>query len=323
MARSFFDAIEEVAGPEFDERVGLVKRQPESAPVDPAIAFAFANTRPADLLLMARRVAKVADVSLHDAEEAVSEAFERLLLERPELFTDTPTGWKGLAYAYAEQQARRDQYVTGTTPVFSLEAVREEGSGAVREEGQEEQGTPCIAYTKAGVDEEARHVEAPKRGRPWTRTQILGALQRFRDEQGRSPRPSELTAKVGLPQERTIRRHFKNVTDALLEAGVPVEHVESRPPWTAEEAAEQCARFRMRVGHWPSHLEARRLPPGVLPRDKAMRRFFGGSGMAAVQAGAERILGGQFPKGLPLWVPMAERRARLSAASLAAVGEAA
>lgn len=318
MAQTMGAAIEGVAGPEFDRRVGLVTEPMEAKPVDPAVAAAFANTRPADLLLMARKVAKMADVSLHDAEDAVSEAFERLLLERPELFTECPTGWKGLAYAYAENQARRDAYLTHILPVFSLEGGTRDTSAGTGDVNDDERHDvrPCVAYTKAGVDEEARYVGPPKPRKPWTRTQILGALQRYRDDHGRSPRPRDLTRENGLPQERTINRHFKSVTDALIEAGVPVEHTENRAPWTAEDAAEECARFCLREGHWPSHLESRRLPPGTLPKDAAMRRFFGGSSMAAVQAGAERILGGRFPKRLPPWIPTQERRAMLARLAL-------
>jgi hypothetical protein len=267
---------------------------------------------------MARRIAISASVSIDDAEEAIGASLLKLWETRRALFDDPPESWQGLLYSYAERRARTGAYDTRTRKTCSIEQLRGES-----EELFELATSPAIAYTKAGVNEAARKLAPPRKGRRWSREQIIGAVQRFRDRHGRAPLEGEFKPANKLPSVYSVKQAgFEHMHDLLIEAGVPVETRMHRRPWSAEEAAEECARFLHREGHWPSHFECKRMPTGSFPEARVLERYFGGCSMAAVQAGVERILGGRSPRSLPKWVPIQERRRRQQAAALVPVSSA-
>lgn len=291
MAQTFADAFAAVEGEELDRAAGYVKPPPAKAdalPLHPGWgAFGFPEVDRLVRILIHR------DEAPDDyAREAVQDAFAALLETDAQRFADEePEDLLGLVLSYASVRVKRMQKAKGD--FHSLDHIIDM---KMKPDGEEQErldrASPVVAYTKTGVDEDARFTPPPPPGESWERHQAVGAVQRFRDEYGRAPRQREFNDRDDLPSYRTIRKlGFASLNELLLEAGVPIETPSPRPPWLPLESAEECYRFRKREGYWPSETDALRLPVGTLPSGKAMTRYFGGTSSQAVQEGCEAILG--------------------------------
>ncbi len=282
MAQTLATAIAEAEGPEFDAVVGYTVKRPDSTPVDEEVAAAFARVDFEPFGRIARRLSSRYRCHSADAEDAVQDALLDLLVKRADLFREEPESWMGLLYETARY--RLIGIKSGQGQVASIEALAELAGDARLATAR-----PCVPASHAG-DTEARYVRPPGEGEEWNPSQIIGALQRFRDYFGRPPKSAECKALNGLPSTTTIYKHFASFADAVLAAGmVPETAPRRRSAWRPLEAAEVCHAFRRRNGYWPSWADARRRP-GELPGSSVMIRCFGGTRSHDVQRGAEAIL---------------------------------
>lgn len=212
-------------------------------------------------------------------EEAVADAVVRLLEDRPEVFT-----WPAEDFGrYLNRAAQRSMVkalgLLREHPVMAL------GLGAdVAGRGQ-----PVVAHTQS-ANEEARLVPPPPPGKSWAPEQMLGAVQRFRDEHGRPPLSSEAGRSAGLPDKNMAGREFGGWNAMVRAAGMTPLATEPRPKWPPFEAARECLSFRRRNGYWPHAGDAAFLGSG-LPGREVMKRIFGGIREDDVRRGVESILG--------------------------------
>lgn len=283
MARTFAEAIAAVEGDGFDAAVGYAVKRPTPSPVEEEVATAFRGFDYRDILRIERMLVSRHRCHLADAEEAVHEILEELLVKRPDLYRERPESWLGLLYKLAGFRILDRR--AASSRVASIEELFERDRDAPFEKAR-----PCIAVAPA--DEDLRYAAPPANGEKWGSEQIIGALQRFRDRTGRPPRSVECRAFNGLPELKIICRHFGSLANAILAAGmVPETSPKSRARWIPLEVARACRSFRRRNGYWPSWADVRRRP-GELPGTTAMVRCFGGTRSIDVQLGAEAILGG-------------------------------
>ena len=101
MARTLAAAIAEVEGPEFDAIVGYATKRPEPAPVDDAVAAAFAEFDYGPIRRIARMLASRYRCHPTEAEDAVQDALTGLLVKRPDFFREDPERWIRLLYEIA------------------------------------------------------------------------------------------------------------------------------------------------------------------------------------------------------------------------------
>jgi DNA-directed RNA polymerase specialized sigma24 family protein len=324
MASTLTAAFELAAGPELDLAAGFAKEPYRAAEVDNEIEEAFAEFDGSAWRKMAEHLASAWRVHVMDAEDAITDALLKMWEDRPEVVTgEAPDAWCGLLYTYAANilRARVSERVKAV-PFSELERLGG-GDDDYLDQYDWLNVRPVVAYTKAGVDEDARFVDPPKGPKEaWTWTQAIGAAQRFRDRHGRSPRASDFKRNEanGLPARAVLcRLGFAGIGDYHLQAGLPVEARPRRRNSTPREAAEECVKFREREGRWPSIADlkhhAERLPP-----NKAFVRFFGGSTAHHVQRGSEEIMNGELPRHRRNWLPAAVRRKLGAEASLKSVG---
>ncbi len=292
MTRTFAEAFEKVAGEEFDAATGFTRPQYRGAaiPVDIAAAWRCFDKR--EIQRVIDQIAAISNAYVVDAADAVQDTLVILLESRPEVFREDPLKILGLLSAYARKRLLklREQQSRGGRRCLSLDVLLETNG---TEEDPLDSATSAVAYLRAGVDEEARYTSPPAPGEEWSRLQMIGAVQRFRDEHGRAPRWRDFGSANSLPDRTVVLRHgFSALNDLLLEAGVPVEvATKTRQKWTAIASAEACYAFRRRNGCWPNSEDARYLPVGTLPSIGAMERYFGGCSALDVQLGTEGILG--------------------------------
>ena len=283
MAGTFAEAIAAVEGAEFDAAVGYTVKRPAPKPVKEEVALAFRDFDYGQILRIERMLVSRHRCHLADAEEAVHEILEELLVKRPDLYLERPESWLGLLYKLARFRILDRR--TARSRVASIEELFELAADAPFEMAR-----PCVAVAPA--DEDARYAAPPMSGEKWSAEQIVGALQRFRDRTGRPPKAAECTTLNGLPSPSVIYRHFGSLANAILAAGmVPETPPKSRERWIPLEVAKVCRNFRRRHGYWPSWVDVRRRP-GELPGTTAMVRCFGGTKSIDVQLGTEAILAG-------------------------------
>lgn len=281
MAQTMAAALAAAAGPRFDAAAGYTVTPRRAAPTEPAVAAAFADLDPQELSRLGRGLAARRGCHPTEADDSVQDALLALWSKRPELFCQPAGSWMGLL---REVALRRLLEVRPTQPTLSVNALVEQG-------GDSDLGgaAPCRAET-GSAEEESRRARPPARGEPWSREQILGAIQRFRDYHGRPPKAVEFRAINALPSLSALRRHFGLLSDALLTAGmVPATGVARRRSWQPITAARECRAFRRRNSRWPSWRDIGRRP-GELPSTSVMIRCFGGTRAIDVQLGAEAIL---------------------------------
>ncbi len=284
MARTLAAAIAKVEGPKFDAIVGYTVTRPEPAPVDYAVVAAFAEFDYGPIRRITRMLASRYRCHSTHAEDAVQDALTGLLVKRPDLFREDPECWMGLLHETA--RFRLIDIKAGQGQTASIEALTELAGDAPFEGAR-----PCIPASHDG-GEDAKYTLPPRDGEAWNPSQIIGALQRFRDYFGRPPKSEECKALNGLPGTAAIYRHFDSFADAVLAAGmVPDAQRRRRRAWKPLEAARTCHAFRRRNGRWPSSADVKRRP-GELPGASVMDRCFGGTREVEVQQGAEAILAG-------------------------------
>lgn len=279
MAATMAAAIEAAEGPAFDAVAGYTMATPKAAPTDPNIAIAFARLDLKELRRLTLALSARERRHPTEADDAVQDAFLDLLVKQREILLGAPGSWLGHLY---ERARRRLQEVGCGEGVLSTEALREERDDAFLDGAR-----PCVAESHS-ADEQSRHASPP--GRFWTREQILGALQRFRDHHGRAPRATEFRAINGLPSLTTLYRHFDTLADALLAAGmVPDSSCRNRRIRPPIAVARECRAFRRRHGRWPYSRDVKRHP-GELSSTTVMIRCFGSTRAVDIQLGAESIL---------------------------------
>lgn len=283
MARTLADAIAAVEGPEFDAAVGYTAKRSTPRPVKEEVATAFHDFDYGEILRIERMLVSRHHCHFADAEEAVHEVLEELLVKRPDLYQEPPESWLGLLYKLARFRILDTRMAKSR--VASIEELFELAGDAPFENARS-----CVAV--ATTDEDARYAFPPANGEKWSSEQIVGALQRFRDHSGRPPKSAECKALNGLPSPSVISRRFGSLANAILAAGmVPETSPKSRARWSPLEVARACRSFRRRNGQWPSWADVKRRP-GELPGTTAMVRCFGGTRSIDVQLGAEAILAG-------------------------------
>ncbi|MBK5233188.1 MAG: hypothetical protein JJE13_09440 [Thermoleophilia bacterium] len=282
MASTFAEAIAKIDGPEFDARVGYSVSRPEPSPVDGEISAAFADFDHKTLRRVALRIARQQRCDLADAEDAIQDTLVSFLTKRPRLLKEKPGSWMGLFIATARYGVNDVRATRGRTA--SLEALAER-AGDVPFEG----ARPCVSPSHDG-EPDAKFLWPPRIGEQWNRTQIIGAIQRFRDDFGRPPKSDECRALNRLPSISTVYRYFDRFADAILAAGMVSEtSTGQRRSWSPLEAAKACRAFRERNGFWPSWADVKRRP-GALPSTSVMIRCFGGTRSIDVQLGTDAIL---------------------------------
>lgn len=280
MARTFADAFASASGPRFDLAVGYSVEAYPATPADPAVTAAFEDFDGLELMRLARRLAGRQKCQIVDADDAVQDALIELWGDRPELFRESPAGWMGLLHEVARRSLGA---VQGVMPPASIEAELETGDHIFADAQR------CTAEAH-GSDEDCRLSSGPMVGEAWTRGQVLGAIQRFRDHHGRAPRVADFRAINGLPSTSVLYRHFDSIAEALLCAGMtPDGPVSRRRRWPPLAAARECRAFRRRNLRWPGWKDVKRRP-GELPSTSVMVRCFGGTREIDVQLGAEAIL---------------------------------
>jgi HNH endonuclease len=282
MAASFAAAFADVEGPELDAIVYSVRRPPP-APVEKKIGVAFEGFDYDGCIGgTARRIRRRVGSSLADAEDATHGAFAELLEKHRQWLLEGPEAWMGWLYKTAYY--RLIEMNTRPERVESIEALSERAGDAALGGARR-----CLPIP-LGAEEESRSEPTPRPGEEWTRTRIIGALQRFGDRHHRPPRISECRLTQMLPSPTTIHRHFGSFAKALIAAGmVPDTLGHRRRPWKAVESAELCRSFRRRNWRWPDWIDVKRNT-GELPSRTAMIRFFGSTRPGEVQQHAEAIL---------------------------------
>jgi DNA-directed RNA polymerase specialized sigma24 family protein len=282
MAGSFAEAIAKVEGPEFDAIVGYAVPPPKATPTEKAVKVAFEGLDYEPFRKIARMLSFRYRCHETHAEEAVQDELVALYVKRPDLFREDPRNWLGLLYEVA--RFRLIEILGRLERTASIEGLTELAGDAPFDGAR-----PCVPPS-LDADEEAKYGPMPSEGEDWSRTQIIGALQRFRDYYGRPPRVKECKAVHGLPSPVTIYRHFGDFPSAILATGMVPETLGlRRKQWSPIEAARTCLSFRRRNGYWPNWADVKRNP-GELPSTTVMIKYFGGTRSVDVQLGAEAIL---------------------------------
>jgi len=124
---------------------------------------------------------------------------------------------------------------------------------------------------------------------PWTREQIIAALQRFRAERGRAPRTHDLRGRAvtaeSYPSASATQRAFGTFSNAIRSAGLDPGNP---PSVSGDDALQALRRFHDEQGRYPTAAQWRRaaLRPGATT---IIRRFGQWSrAIAAAKAYAER-----------------------------------
>ena len=279
MAATLAEAIKAAEGPAFDAAVGYAVAAPRATPTDPGIATAFSRLDPTELRRLTAALSSREHRHPTEADDAIQDGFLELWRKEPELLLDASGAFLGHLY----EQARRRLMDSQRERALSIEAVWEE-----REDSVLDAAKPCAPEAHSS-EEQSRYVKPPAPGSSWSREQILGAIQRFRDHHGRSPRASDFRAINGLPSLTALYRHFASLADALLVAGMTPESSLRRRSWPPLAAAKECRAFKRRNGRWPYWRDVKSRP-GELPSTTVMIRCFGGTRAIDVQLGAEAIL---------------------------------
>lgn len=287
MARTFAAAFDDVAGSEFDARVGLSGPSFEHRPVDATMAAAW---RRFDYRRNIERVTRMlaARWDYDTAHDAVYSALVELLERRRYLFSQEPKSWMGLVYKAACNH--RNGVLQRT--VAHVESF--EGLVAAAGDMMDKQARACVPLTFENVDEDAKYLPPPVDDRNWERMQMVGAAQRFRDHFGRPPTCEECKSSrrkaFGLPPQKAIYKEFGSFDVYLLEAGMTPRALGVRKKaWKPIPAARACLAWKTREGYWPGPAEIRRTANG-LPNRSACERFFGGYQPWEIQQGVEAIL---------------------------------
>jgi hypothetical protein len=109
----------------------------------------------------------------------------------------------------------------------------------------------------------------------WDEAEMLGALQAWSDEHGRSPRRVEWReATCAHPSALTVCSHFGEWTRALRKAGLPPVPPARPYAWTPPEIIEALQRWTRRSGSAPKSMEWARASPGY-PSAQTVRAHFG------------------------------------------------
>jgi DNA-directed RNA polymerase specialized sigma24 family protein len=282
MAETLAEAIAAVEGPELDTILGYIRPRYRAAPTEEAVRVAFEDFESGSLQEIARMLSLRYRCHRTHAEDAVQDGLLALFERRRGLYREDPESWLGLLYQVA--RFRLIEIITDQERTASIEALRELGGDAALEGAR-----PCVPPSLE-AEEETRYGPMPEEGEGWSRTQIIAALQRFRDYHGRPPKVKECRAVHGLPRAELVYREFGDFASAVLEAGMVPESLGlRRRRWSATEAAGACLSFRWRHGYWPGWADVKRRP-GELPSTKVMIRYFGSTRSAEVGLGAEAIL---------------------------------
>lgn len=287
MAQTIAAAFADIAGDEFDARIGLAGSVFEHQPVDETIAEAW---RRFDYSGHIERVTRMlaARWDYDTAHDAVSSALVELLERRQYLFSQEPESWMGLLFKAACNH-RNGVLQRKVAHVESFEGLVDAAGDMM-----DMQARPCAPPTFESVDEDAKYLPPPTDDRNWERMQMVGAAQRFRDHFGRPPtceecKPSWRKA-YGLPPQKAIYKEFGSFDAYLLEAGMTPRTLGVRKePWKPIPAARVCLAWKTRNGYWPGPAEIRRTANG-LPNRGACERFFGGYQPWEIQQGVEAIL---------------------------------
>lgn len=179
MARTFTEAIAAMEGAEFDAAVGYTVTRSTPKPVEDEVAVAFRDFDYQQIRRIERMLASRQRCHLADAEEAVHEVLEELLVKRRDLYRERPESWLGLLYRLA--RFRILDMSLGRARVASIEELFELAGDAPFEKA-----SPCFSVTPRS-DEDARRGAPPGAGESWSSSQVIGAMQRFRDHFGRPP----------------------------------------------------------------------------------------------------------------------------------------
>lgn len=287
MARSFREAFAGIEGPEFDLAVGYVIPPWKGRPTEKATAAAFEGFGYRQIKKIVRFLVAYDRCQETDAEEAVQDALLHLLHDRRDLLRESPERW--LRYLVKTARYRLLDSRRSTRQTESIEKL-----SAVSGDAPFIGARRCVS-PDLDANDDNRYAPPPKRGEDWTATQVIGALQRFRDFHGRPPKVAECRSVHLLPSRSAIARHFSSFAEAVLAAGmVPRDLGRRRKRWTPLEAATVCLSFRHRNARWPCRQDTERRDSG-LPSAGVMNKFFGGSHEAEVQRGAESILFGVDP----------------------------
>jgi len=122
----------------------------------------------------------------------------------------------------------------------------------------------------------------PHRRPCWSDQEILAALRRFAEREGRPPTEGDWkTNGTDHPGRVTARNHFGSWRAALEAAGLSSE----RDHWDRELILEAIRRFARRHGHPPSSEEWRFKGPERNPTAAVVRRHFGSFTAALAGAG--------------------------------------
>lgn len=281
MASTVATALAQVDSVALDTVSGLVKPRYPHAPTPDAIRSAFERFDYREVRKIASWLTSRYDnANSYDAEDAVQEALSELLAQAPDRCAQPLEKWKGLLRTVAQRRLYAELVARRTLSIAALhEAV---GDAAFR------YASPCTPASAASQDH--RDTPAPAGRRPkWTREQMIGAAQRFRDRTGRPPRRRELGTKNDLPSIAPIENRFGTLSALILEAGMtPESTAPSRRRWTFEEAVKVCADFRNRKGYWPSSTSYRF--DRRLPNSATLWRLFGTSSSSGIQAAVEKAV---------------------------------
>lgn len=280
--RAAFEAVAEAEGRRFELAVRLALPSRPHAPVEPQVRQAWAGVDDRYLKRVARRLCARYGYREVDVEEAVSAVLLDLLQKRPELFRQDPEDWEGLLAKLAYYWLIGDRI--RARPHDSLDFLLEAG-----EEGKLSKAELCVSLTSS-AEEDSRYLAPPRPGEEWSRLQVIGALQRFRDERGHPPKARECRSSNGLPSTKTIQSLFGTLSAALLEAGmVPEEFGRRRRKWTAVEVARICRSFYRWKGWWPERSDLL-LYPEFLPSPAVVERRLGKLRSGQIRRRAEAIL---------------------------------
>ncbi|HEX6780544.1 MAG TPA: hypothetical protein VF125_00790 [Solirubrobacterales bacterium] len=279
MAASFTAAIEDLearAGERFDRAVGLLVTPPRPRPTPRHIRIAFQSVRQKDIDRLVRWLVRRCGGPEADAREAAQDAFTKLL-ERPDVFRARRERWWGLVRT--EARFRLLQIREGQRATVLVDGPVEPSAGAAIEaDGSALPVSPAACdYTWA---------EPPPTGADWSRTQILGALQRYARHHGKRPREADCCPLHQLPRPAAIRLEFGSFGAAMREAGMP-GHTWAKVPDL--QAARQCESFRKRHGRWPHTSDFRRGDED-LPSPRVAKRIFGSTRSGVVGEAVEAIL---------------------------------
>lgn len=125
----------------------------------------------------------------------------------------------------------------------------------------------------------------PHRRFRWSGQEIVAALRRFAEREGRPPTEGDWeTNGADHPGRVTVRNHFGSWRAGLVAAGLPCE----REQWDREAILEAIRCFADCHGRPPSSQEWRLKGPERNPTSSVVRRHFGSFTAALAAAGFER-----------------------------------